>query len=161
MPRPQFDRLLQSLRDVSKSVVAGNVLTGAAQAAVATAGYAIARVPSPLLVGLMTFFASFVPSIGVAAVGLPAAGLLVLLGHPWWALFLVGWVTVPVGLVDNVLRPLLMRGRAHLHGALVFFSLMGGLLLFGFAGLIVGPLALVLFLALANAMSGHPPAEQR
>jgi predicted PurR-regulated permease PerM len=51
------------------------------------------------------------------------------------------------GLIDNVLRPLLVRGGTHLHSGLVFFSLLGGLLTFGPVGIVVGPLVLALFLS--------------
>ncbi|HEY8922866.1 MAG TPA: AI-2E family transporter [Polyangia bacterium] len=156
IPRADVDRLLQEFRETAKSVIGGNLLAGLAQAVVATIGYAISPLPSPFLLGLGTFFASFVPSVGVVVVGLPAAGLLLLLGHPWWALFLAGWIFVPVGLTDNVLRPLLMRGGSHLPGALVFFALMGGLLLFGAMGLVVGPLALVFFLVMARSVGKRP-----
>lgn len=152
IPRADIEHLLEEFRETAKSVLGGNLLAGLAQAVVATIGYAISPLPAPFLLGLASFFASFVPSVGVGIIGLPAVGLLLLLGHPWWALFLTGWIFVPVGLTDNVLRPVLMRGRSHLPGALVFFALMGGLLLFGTMGLVVGPLALVFFLVMARAV---------
>ena len=55
-----------------------------------------------------------------------------------------------VSLVDNLLRPMLIKGDVQIHGALIFFSLIGGILLFGFTGLIVGPLALGLFTSLVR-----------
>jgi predicted PurR-regulated permease PerM len=59
-----------------------------------------------------------------------------------------------VGTVDNVLRPVFMRGGAsHLHGAAIFFSLMGGILAFGAMGLVVGPMGLVFFMAMAKAVT--------
>jgi predicted PurR-regulated permease PerM len=151
LPRREVELVLRELNVVSKSIIGGNVLGGVAEAAVATIGYLIAGVPSPLFVGLLTFLASFVPSIGIAVVAIPAAGLLLLLGHPWMALFLTAWM-IMVGLIDNFLRPLLMRGRAEFQGSLVFFSLMGGVLMFGAVGLVVGPLALAFVLAMTAAL---------
>jgi predicted PurR-regulated permease PerM len=157
LPTEDFDELTRQLRRVSKAVIGGNVLAGAAQAAVATGGYLIASVPSPLFLGLLTFFASFVPSVGVALVGLPVAGLLLLLGHPWWALFLALWVLAVVGLVDNLLRPFLMRGGSRGQGALIFFSLIGGVLLVGAIGLVLGPLALTFFLVMKDRLRRDAP----
>ncbi len=159
LPRGEVEIVLRELNVVSKSIIGGNVLGGAAEAIVATIGYLIARVPSPLFVGLLTFLASFVPSIGVAVVAIPVAGLLLLLGHPWMALFLTAWM-IMVGLIDNFLRPLLMRGQSQFQGSLVFFSLIGGVLMFGAIGLVVGPLALAFLLAMSTALSRAPVEGQ-
>ncbi len=150
------DRLVGELSDVSKSVIGGNIGTGAAQSVVATIGFLIAGAPAPFLLGLLTFVASFIPSVGTALVAVPIVGLLVLLGRGWWAVFLAGWMVVIVGLIDNLVRPLLMRGRSNLQGSLVFFSLMGGVLAFGAMGLVVGPLALAFFLAMSATIRPPP-----
>ena len=152
------DTLVTELSSVAKSVIGGNVLTGVAQSIAATAGYYIAGVPSPLLVGLLTLVASFIPSVGTALIALPIIAVMVLLGHVWWAVFLAAWMFIVVGLLDNVLRPLLMRGRSNLHGALIFFSLLGGVLAFGAIGLIVGPLALAFLLAMNATLHRSRPA---
>jgi predicted PurR-regulated permease PerM len=162
LPAAELDSLLQDLRGVSKSVVAGHVATGAVQAGIATLGYVIAGVPSALLFGLLTFIASFIPSVGTAVAGLPAIGLLVILHRGGWAIFLAAWMVLLVGTLDNLLRPLFMRGGAgHLHGALVFFSLIGGMLMFGPMGLVVGPLGLVFFLAMARAVTRASRSGER
>ncbi len=145
--RSRTQELFDEFRQVSRSLIGANILTGAAQAAVATTGYVIAGTPSPLFFGTLTFLTSFIPSVGTSIVCLPLSGLLVLVGKPWAGLFLAVWGVALVGVVDNVLRPLLLRGDAGTHGALLFFSIIGGMMLFGLAGLIVGPLALAFFLA--------------
>ena len=81
---------------------------------------------------------------------LAAAGLLFLTGHPYMAIFLALWGLFVVGLVDNVVKPLLIRRGMELHGAVVFFSLIGGLATFGAIGLLVGPLVVSFFLALVR-----------
>jgi predicted PurR-regulated permease PerM len=142
--------MMREFREVARSVLGANFITGAVQAAVATVGFFIARAPSPIFFGLLTLFASLIPSVGTALVTLPVAGLLLLLGHQWAALFLALWAVVVVGLIDNVLRPMLIHGRVQLHGALVFFSLIGAISAFGAVGLFLGPLALVFFLAVVR-----------
>jgi predicted PurR-regulated permease PerM len=143
--------MMREFRDVARSVLGANFITGAVQAVLATVGFFIARAPSPIFFGLLTLFASLIPSVGTALVTLPVAGLVLLLGHPWAALFLALWAVVIVGLIDNLLRPMLIRGHGgQLHGALVFFSLIGALSAFGAVGLFLGPLALVFFLAVVR-----------
>jgi len=142
--------MMREFRNVARSVVGANFITGAVQAAIATIGFFIARAPSPIFFGLLTLFSSLIPSVGTALVTLPVAGLMLLLGHKWSALFLALWGGLVVGLIDNLLRPMLIRGKVQLHGALVFFSLIGAISAFGGVGLFLGPLALVFFLAVVR-----------
>ena len=139
--------LLSELRAVARSVLGANFITGGVQAVVATIGFYIGGAPSPIFFGLLTLFSSLIPSVGSALVTLPVAILVLLLGHKWAALFLAIWALVVVGLIDNVLRPWLIRGGAQLHGALVFFSLIGAIGAVGAVGLFLGPLVLTFFLA--------------
>src|SRR5205807_1312949 len=81
----------------------------------------------PQFFGLLTLLTSFIPSVGTAIVSLPLAGLLLLLGHPWAALFLALWAVLFVGTVDNLVRPMLIKGDINVHGALVFFAIIGGI----------------------------------
>jgi predicted PurR-regulated permease PerM len=159
MPPGRAHSLLVELHSVSKSVLGAQLVSGLAQSVVATIGYAIAGIPHPLVFGLVSLVASFLPIGGVSLVGLPLAGLLWLIGRPGWAIFLAVWTFVLTGLIDNVLRPLLVRGKTTLHDGLVFFALLGGLLAFGPMGIVVGPLALALFLSVSaiqrNDYSGN------
>ena len=118
------------------------------QALAALIGYFIAGVPSPIFFGLVTFFVAFIPAIGAAVVCLVAALLLLVTGHPYMAIFLAAWGMVVVGLADNLIEPLLIRRGLELHGAVVFFALLGGLAAFGAIGILLGPLVVAFFLAL-------------
>jgi predicted PurR-regulated permease PerM len=131
--------LIDECRSVARSVIGSNFLTGLTQAAVATAGYLIAQAPKPLFFGLLTLLASFIPSVGTALVSLPLAALL-----------LAAWSLLIVAVVDNLMRPLLIKSDMQIHGAFIFFSLIGGIILFGFTGLLLGPLALGLFTSLVR-----------
>ena len=131
LPADRVRALLREFRTTARSVLGADFITGGVQAVIATVGFFIGGAPSPIFFGLVTLFASLIPSVGTALVTLPVAGLVLLLGHPWKALFLALWALVVVGLIDNVLRPVLIRGGVQLHGALVFFSLLGALSAFG------------------------------
>jgi predicted PurR-regulated permease PerM len=144
----QTRELFAEIRKVSYAVIVSTVITAAVQAVVALIGYFIAHVPHPVFFAAVTFFVAFIPAVGAASVCLAAALLLFITGHPYAALFLAIWGIAVVGLVDNLIKPLLIRGGMQLNGAVVFFSLIGGLAMFGTIGLLVGPLAVALFLAL-------------
>ncbi|MDX2087488.1 MAG: AI-2E family transporter [Kofleriaceae bacterium] len=139
--------LFSMFRRVAYAVVASSAVTAAVQAAAALVGYLIAGVPSPVFFALLTFFLAFIPSLGAAVVCLFASALLLLTGHPYMAAFLAVWAVLVVGLVDNLIKPLLIRRGLEIHGGAVFFSLVGGIAAFGAIGLIIGPMAVALFLA--------------
>jgi predicted PurR-regulated permease PerM len=146
----QTTELLQEFRKVSAAVLVSSLATAGLQALVAFVGYLIARVPHPVFFATVTFFFAFVPALGAGGVALAVSLLLVLLGHPWAALFLALWGVLIVGLVDNIVKPLLVKRGMSMHGGLVFFALLGGLAAFGSVGLIAGPLTVAFFLALVR-----------
>ena len=144
----QTRELLAEFKKVSYAVIVSTVITAAVQAAAALIGYFIASVPHALFFAGVTFLVAFIPAVGAASVCLAAAALLFLTGHPWKALFLAIWGVGVVGVVDNIVKPILVKSGMEMHGALVFFALIGGLGAFGTVGLLIGPLAVALFLAL-------------
>jgi predicted PurR-regulated permease PerM len=148
LPPGQTRELLAISKKVSFSIVVSAVATAAVQAIAALVGFYIARVPAPIFFAAVTFLFAFIPAIGAAVVSLVAALLLYVTGHPYMAMFLCAWGLIVVGLVDNVVKPLLIRRGMEIHGAVVFFALIGGLASFGAIGLLVGPLAVSMFLAL-------------
>jgi predicted PurR-regulated permease PerM len=160
--RGRTRELLSTFRKVSYAVIASAAITAAVQAAAALAGYLIARVPSPFFFALVTFFMAFVPAVGAAVVCLFAAALLLVTGHPYMAVFLAVWGLVVVGLVDNLVKPLLIRRGLEIHGAVVFFALIGGLATFGAIGLLLGPLLVSAFLAVLRIYhQDYTPEENR
>jgi predicted PurR-regulated permease PerM len=144
----QTSEILREFRLVVISVLASSAATAGVQTVAALIGYLIARVPVPFFFAAVTFFLALIPAIGAAVVCFAAAGLLLITGHQWMALFLAIWGVLVVGLVDNVVKPLLVKRGLDMHGAIVFFSLLGGLAAFGTVGLVLGPLIVSFFLAL-------------
>jgi len=144
----QTRELMAEFRKVSYAVIVATLATAAVQAAVAFIGYLIARVPHPMFFATLTFFVAMIPAIGAAGVCLFAALILLATGHPYMSLFLAVWGVAVVGLIDNVVKPFLIKGELEMGGALVFFALIGGIGAFGMVGLLVGPLALAAFLTL-------------
>ena len=146
--RGQTRELLAEFKKVSSAVIVSTLITAGVQAAAALGGYLIAGVPHPMFFAVVTFFVAMIPAIGAASVCLFAALVLLVTGHPYMALFLAIWGVAIVGLVDNVVKPYLIKGDVEMEGVVVFFSLIGGIAAFGMPGLLIGPLAVALFLAL-------------
>lgn len=146
--RGQSRELLTEFKKVSYAVMVSTIITSAVQAIAALIGYFIAGVPNPIFFAGLTFFVAFIPAVGAGGACLVAAALLFVSGHSSMALFLAIWGAAVVGLVDNIVKPMLVKAGMEMRGAVVFFSLIGGLAAFGTVGLLLGPLVVALFLAL-------------
>jgi predicted PurR-regulated permease PerM len=117
----------------------GVVAIAAVQGAMLGLGFWLLGLPSPALWGVIGIFLSMVPLVGPALVWLPAATVLFLQGPAWKGLLMVVWGALFVGMVDNVLRPIIVMRGAKLHPLLVLFSILGGTAAFGLMGLVLGP----------------------
>lgn len=147
--RSQEDKLLSEIEAVSKSAVLGSFLTALAQGLAGGIAMWMAGFPG-LFWGTMMGFASFIPVVGTALIWVPATLYLFLIGDTAWAIFLLVWCIAVVGSIDNILRPLLMQGSGGMNTMMIFFSLLGGLQLFGLIGLIYGPLVFAITIVLFN-----------
>jgi predicted PurR-regulated permease PerM len=152
MPLPgSLEREIQDkFREVSESAFLGTFLTAAAQGFLGGLGFLIVGL-QPLVWGVLMAVLSLIPLVGTFLVWGPAAILLMANGRMGAGIFLVIWGVVVVGLSDNVLRPMLMQGKSQLHPLLIFFSLIGGIMAFGPLGILLGPLAIVLVIAMLRA----------
>ncbi len=157
-------RLSEHLQSVTRAVVVGTVLTAVAQGALLGVGFWITGLPSPLVFGVLSAVASFIPFVGTALVWVPASLYLLAQGVAWKTIFLVAWSAVVVGSADNILRPFLVSGKARIDTLTVFFGVLGGLATFGFIGLFLGPVILALVQALIEFVeedetaAAKPPA---
>jgi predicted PurR-regulated permease PerM len=135
---------------VGRAVVVGTLGTACAQGLLAGLGYWMLDVPEPLLFGALTVVVAIIPVVGSAGVWVPITIWLAATGHVTRALILLGFGTLVVGTVDNLLRPLLSKEGLHFHPLLIFLSLFGGIAAFGASGIYLGPLFVALFVAMAR-----------
>ncbi|HEY6879044.1 MAG TPA: AI-2E family transporter [Polyangiales bacterium] len=146
----QTTELLIEFRKVTGAVLISSLATAGVQSLAALFGFLITGVPHPVFFTTVTFFVSFIPAVGAGGMCLAAALILLAMGKTWMALFLAVWGVLVVGTVDNIIKPLLAKRGMHMHGAIVFFALIGGLTAFGTVGLLAGPLIVSFFLALVR-----------
>jgi predicted PurR-regulated permease PerM len=136
-------RIDEKVHDTIIGVVRGTFITALAQSSFATVGFFIARIDAALFLGFLSFVATLIPSVGTALVWVPVAIYLFLTGQVGWGIFMVVWGFI-VGLIDNVVRPYVVGDKADLPFFWLFFAILGGLQIFGFKGLVLGPLILAL-----------------
>jgi predicted PurR-regulated permease PerM len=156
----QLKALLEEFRRTSVSTLLASAATAGVQAVAALAGFLIARAPVPIFLAFATLFAALIPAVGGALVVVIAGVLQVLAGHPLSGGFLIGWGLAVVGVLDNFVRPLFLKGGMELHAGIVFFALLGGIAAFGAIGLLLGPLIVTFLVAVMRLYRRELEQEQ-
>lgn len=139
-------RVMREVRMIVRSNAIGIPLLAVVQGIVAYAGYLIFGTPSPLFWGVVTCFATIIPIIGTGLVWVPLAGYMALDGRWGAAIGLCLYGVLIVTHVDNVVRFVMQKRLADTHPLVTIFGVVIGLSLFGFMGVIFGPLMLAMFI---------------
>lgn len=140
------DAVLQRLYDTLSAVVQGTLLTAAVQGLLAGIGFAVVGVPFAALLGCAAAFFSLVPFIG-PAVWLAVVAYLVIGGEYLRAAILAGWCLLFVSTADNVIRPWIIGERTRIPTIFLFFGILGGLQVYGFLGVFLGPALIAILVA--------------
>ncbi len=143
LPNKYDKKIFQKFRDVSYSTVMSTFVTAIAQGVIGAIGFLVVGLPA-FLPGIAIAFFSLLPYIGASLVWLPAVGYLLWVGKFWQAIFLLGWGALIVSWIDNFMRAYLIKGQAQVHPIFIIFSILGGISLFGFWGVVFGPLIIAL-----------------
>jgi predicted PurR-regulated permease PerM len=132
---------------VTRATVKGNVVVAAVQGLLGGLAFWVLGVHAALLWGVVMAVLSLLPAVGTALVWLPVAVYLMFTGEPAKGIGLVIYGVVVIGLVDNVLRPLLVGKDTRMPDYVVLISTVGGMALFGINGFVLGPLIAAMFIA--------------
>jgi predicted PurR-regulated permease PerM len=167
-PGPK-ERLLERFTTVIRATVKGNILVAAAQGALGGLAFWVLGVNAPMLWGVVMAFLSLLPAVGAALIWAPVAIYLLAVGQVWQGLGLIAFGVVVIGLIDNVLRPILVGKDTAMPDYVVLIATIGGLSLFGLNGFVIGPVLVAMFLAAwqllaserlkARKAQGSAPAE--
>lgn len=141
------EAMVKQIKDIVTSTIYGGIAIAVVQGAAGGFTLALLGVHAPVLWGMAMFVASFIPLLGTVVIWGPIAIYLFFQGF-----FLKGLILSIIGvfvisMADNILRPIFIRGKVHMPTLLIFFSILGGIKLFGFIGFIMGPLVFALFLS--------------
>ena len=153
MDREHQERLLRNIVDAVTAVVHGTLVVATVQGLLAGLAYWVLGVPFAALWGVVTAFAALLPVGGSTMVTIPASIYLFLQGETVRGVILLVWSLGVVGMVDNVLKPLLIGNRLGVPVLFLFFGILGGLALFGAVGIILGPALFALLRALLDLYS--------
>jgi len=142
------DSLFLEMRTVTQAVLYGQVLTAVIQGGLGGIGLLIFGVPNSLFWGAIMMITAFLPVLGTPMIWVPAAVGLILDGKATRGILLLIYGATLVMNIDNFLKPKLVSGRTKVHPVLILIGVLGGLKVFGFIGMLVGPLILAILVAL-------------
>jgi predicted PurR-regulated permease PerM len=149
--------IFRAVHDTIIANVNGLLVVAAAQGFLLGLGFWFLGLPSPVTWGLFGALASMIPVVGIVIVWLPFVIGLALMGRYVHAGVLAAWSVLIVGTIDNVIRPLVVRGRVNQHPMLIVLAIIGGTTAFGALGLVLGPVVVSLVIALAGEIRKRLP----
>jgi predicted PurR-regulated permease PerM len=129
------------------SVIRGHLVIGLLQGTLTGIGFALFGMPNPVLWGAIAAVASLVPTVGTSLILIPGILFLAATGNVLPALGLLAWGALAVGLVDNLIGPVLIQRGVNIHPLLILLSALGGISYFGPVGFLAGPVVLALLFA--------------
>ena len=147
LTRGQETEAMHHLTRTVKGVLQSMIVVPLLQGFVAFFGFWMLGVPAPLLWSAMVVFASLIPLVGSPLAWIPAALYLFLAVSPTRGVLMALYGTFAISMVDNIVKPIILKGAAQIHTMLGFLSILGGLYAFGPKGIIVGPVVLSLVLS--------------
>lgn len=155
--RNQSEAILARTSQVVSASVYGVVTIAMLQGLFGGLAFWALGVPSPILWATVLAFVCMIPIAGSFFVWLPASIYLILTGHWTKGILLVLWGALVISTIDNFLRPKLISDQTKLHELFVFFSVLGGMSVFGLLGIVLGPVVLAITLGLLETFKGETP----
>ncbi len=152
-PTAEREQLMKETHDLVIASVGAGLAVAAVQGAIGGITFWAMGLGAPAAWTVAIGICSLIPVVGATLVWVPVALWWLLSGEVGKAIILTGIGAGVIGMVDNILRPALLSGRASVNGLVVFIGLLGGGSAFGFVGLVVGPIVLVTAGTLINALT--------
>ena len=158
------ERVVGAFSKTVTAVVRGMLVTAIVQGLLAGAGFAVAGVPVPILLGLLTSITSFIPFLGAASVWVPASAYLIIQEEFLRGIGIALYGFLVISTIDNLLKPLIIGESIKVPVFVLFFTILGGLQVYGVIGIFLGPIILSLgmaFLTIYREIYLTVPPEKR
>jgi predicted PurR-regulated permease PerM len=157
LDRWQAHEVFLRTKEVIRASIYGSLVIATVQGTLGAVAFWVLGVPSPILWGAVMILLCMIPMAGAFLVWVPAALYLLSVGKWPHAAGLAVWGALVIGTIDNVLRPRLVGGRTRMHELVIFFSVLGGLQVFGVLGIVTGPAVAAIALALVEVWRRAKP----
>jgi predicted PurR-regulated permease PerM len=153
LPPEQQHALVIKSSTVIRATFKGNLLVAAVQGALGGFIFWLLGINAPVLWAVVMALCSLLPAVGAAIVWIPVAIYFLATGSVWQGVVLLAYGAFVMGLIDNILRPLLVGKETEMPDYLVLISTLGGIAAFGLSGFVIGPLVAALFIAVWDIFS--------
>jgi predicted PurR-regulated permease PerM len=157
----QERELIRKFATVIRATIKGSILVAALQGALGGLIFWLLGLHAPVLWGVVMGLLALLPALGAALVWVPAAIYLLATGSIWEGIVLLAFGAFVIGLVDNILRPLLVGKDTKMPDYVVLISTLGGLATFGLNGFVVGPVIAAMFIAAWDIFTESSAAQDR
>jgi len=145
LPSEDEDKIVGQFLSVTRATVKGTLVVGVVQGTLGGLGFWAAGIGGAVFWGVSMTVLSVIPSLGTAFVWVPAVAYLFIVGRTVAAVLLLLWCMLAVATIDNFLRPALVGKDTQMPDLLILVSTLGGIVLFGIAGFVIGPLIASMF----------------
>jgi predicted PurR-regulated permease PerM len=142
--------LTSKFMDITRNLFFGYIMVALVQAVMAYIIFSIFQIRGALVFAAFTFICVFIPMFGGGLVWLPLGLIRIFSGDIAGGIVFLVVSGLFISLLDNLLRPMFLKDRIQLHPLIIFFAILGGVSAFGFNGLILGPMAVILFLTVLD-----------
>ncbi len=142
--------LYERFKATARATLKVTLIIGGLQGALGGLLFLVTGIKGALIWGVIMVPLSIVPGVGCSIVWAPAGMVMLLTGHPWKGAIILAFGFLVIGMIDNLLRPLLLGKDIQMSSLLIFLSILGGITLFGFSGFLVGPMITSLFLSMGG-----------
>ena len=161
LTQDQIEVTFKQLRDVIQATMYGGVVVALIQGIIGGILFAIMGIPSPVFWGAIMAFLSIIPILGAFLIYIPAGIILIIGGSYIKGIIVIAIGTLVISQIDNVIRPFLISGKTSIHPLMLFFTIMGGVYLFGLLGVVLGPMIAAVFVTILKIFEYklHPELE--
>ncbi|MDR3172954.1 MAG: AI-2E family transporter [Treponema sp.] len=147
--------------DITRSLFFGYIMVALIQSVMAYIVFAVFNVKGALVLAMVTFICVFIPMIGGGLVWLPLGLIRIVSGDLGGGILFLIVSSFFISLLDNILRPMFLKDRIQLHPLIIFFAILGGVSVYGFNGLILGPMVVILFLTVLDLFLSEHKIEHK
>jgi predicted PurR-regulated permease PerM len=153
--------LVGKFKEITLQLVLGYIIVALAEVVTAFIIFSLFRIHGALVFSVLIFFFSFFPIIGPAIVWFPLGLMQILNGNFGRGILLMIVSSAFISSIENFIRPIILRGRIQLHPLIIFFAILGGISTFGFNGIILGPMIVIIFLTVFDLFLTEHKLEQK
>jgi len=148
--REYLSTLTTKFMDITRNLFFGYIIVAALQAVIAYIIFTIFHVNGSLVLSVLIFFLVFIPMFGSTIIWIPLGIMRILSGNIVGGVMFMLVSAVFISGTDNILRPFFLKDRIQLHPLIIFFAILGGIVVLGFNGFILGPVLVILFITVLD-----------